>query len=175
VGRAASDDPAVLASSMRRAVAEVDEQAPVFEASTLEGLVSRSVAARRLTAILAIAFAAAALFLAAIGIYGVVAASVSERTRELAVRMALGARRGHIMRLVLGEGLSMAAAGLATGAAGTIVAGRLLEAYLFGVSASDISVFSSVTAVLIVATALALVPPIRRALGMNLVESLKTD
>jgi putative ABC transport system permease protein len=175
VGRAASEDPARLASSMRRAVAEVDEQAPVFEASTLEGLVSRSVAARRLSAILAIAFAAAALFLAAIGIYGVVAASVSERTRELAVRMALGARRGHIMRLVLGEGFSMAAAGLATGAAGTIVAGRFLEAYLVGVSAADISVLSSVTAVLIVATTLALVPPIRRALGMNVVESLKTD
>jgi putative ABC transport system permease protein len=175
VGRALSQDAAGLAGSLRKVVAEVDAQAPVFEISTLEALVDRSVAARRLTAVLGMTFAAAALFLAAIGIYGVVAASVSERRRELAVRMALGARRAHIVRLVLGEGVGMAAAGLATGAAGTLVGGRFLEAYLFGVSPADFSVFCSVTTVLIVATAVALVLPLRRALGTNVVESLNTE
>jgi putative ABC transport system permease protein len=175
VARASSGDATALAGGMRKAVAEVDVEAPVFEISTLEGLVDRSVAARRLTAILATAFGGAALFLAAIGVYGVVAASVSERTRELAVRVALGARRAHIVRLVAGEGLRMASAGLATGAAASIAAGRFLEAYLYGIAPSDLSVFSGVTAVLIVATALALVLPLRRALGMNVVESLKTD
>jgi ABC-type antimicrobial peptide transport system permease subunit len=124
---------------------------------------------------LAITFGGAALFLAAIGVYGVVAAAVSERTRELAVRVALGARRVHIARLVAGEGFTLAAAGLAAGAAGTLVAGRFLEAYLFGVAPVDLSVFSGVMAVLFVATALALVLPLRRALSMNVVDSLKTE
>ncbi len=168
-------DSAALAGSMRKAVGEIDSQAPVFEVSTLEALVDRSVASRRLTAFLAIVFGGAALFLAAIGVYGVVAASVAERTRELAVRVALGARRAHIVRLVAGEGFVLATAGLAAGAAGTLMAGRFLEAYLFGVAPADVSVFSGVTAVLLVATALALAVPLRRALGMNISEALKAE
>jgi putative ABC transport system permease protein len=175
VGRVAAGDPATLAASMRKAVGEVDSQAPVFEISTLEGLVDRSVAARRLTAILAITFGGAALFLAAIGIYGVVAASVAERTRELAVRVALGAQPAHIVRLIAGEGLTLAAVGLAAGAAGIIALGRFLEAYLFGIAPADLSVFSGAMAVLLVATALALFIPLRRALGVNIIESLKTE
>jgi putative ABC transport system permease protein len=175
VARARAGDAIALAGGMRKAVGEVDAQAPVFDISTLEGLVDRSVAARRLTAMLAITFGGAALFLAAIGVYGVVAAAVSERTRELAVRVALGARRVHIVRLVAGEGFTLAAAGFAAGAAGMLAAGRLLKAYLFGVAPVDLSIFCGVIAVLVVATALALVLPLRRALGMNVVDSLKTE
>jgi ABC-type antimicrobial peptide transport system permease subunit len=91
------------------------------------------------------------------------------------VRVALGARREHIVRLVAGEGIGLSAAGLAAGAAGTLAAGRFLQAYLFNVKPADVSVFAGVGAVFLVATALALLNPLRRALGVNVVEALKTE
>jgi ABC-type antimicrobial peptide transport system permease subunit len=89
--------------------------------------------------------------------------------------VALGARPAHVVRLIAGEGLTLAAVGLAAGSVGIFIIGRFLEAYLFGIAPADLSVFSSAMAVLLVATALALVVPLRRALGVNIVESLKTE
>ena len=120
-------DPMLLSSAMRAAVHETDRELPVNALSAVEQIVSDSLAQRRLAMLLMCVFAAIAFVLAAIGIYGVVAYAVTQATQEIGVRLALGAQRGHILRLVLGYGSLMMAAGLTIGCAAALATGRLLE------------------------------------------------
>ncbi len=126
----------------------LDPEVPVFAVQTLEQMVAGSRAAfmRRYPAYLTGVFACVALLLALVGIYGVVSYSVAQRTHEIAVRVALGARTRDVLRLVLGHGLLLALGGIAVGAAGALALTRLISGLLFGVSAADPSVYAVVCA-----------------------------
>jgi len=124
---------------------------------------------------LSAAFAALALTLAAVGLYGVLAYVVSQRTTEIGVRMALGATTSEVFRLVIGEGLRLTAVGLLFGVAGSIAVGRLLTTMLFGVGPADPRVFAGTAAVLVAAAALACVIPARRATRVDPMVALRAE
>ncbi len=157
-----SSDPAALAATVREAVAALDRSVPVSDVRTMGDVVSASVARARFMTLLVWAFAALALTLAAVGIYGVVATLVSQRRRELAIRMALGATPLGVLGLVLRHGALLAALGLAGGLAMALGLTRFIAGFLFGVGATDPVTFVSVPLILLAVTTLAtLVPAIR--------------
>jgi predicted permease len=155
--------PASVAAAARRAIAETDRELPVFGLRTLEEHVATSVAAQRFYASLVTLFAAVALVLAAIGLYGIIAYAVSQRSHELGVRLALGAGAERITRMVVGEGLALAAAGAAIGIVSALAAGSLLTTLLFGVSPRDPITLGGVAALLLAVAVLASWVPARRA------------
>jgi predicted lysophospholipase L1 biosynthesis ABC-type transport system permease subunit len=151
-----------LTNAVREAVASVNATVPLGTMRELRRLVDDSAAAPRFTSLLLAIFAAAALLLGALGIYGVVAYSVARRTREIGVRMALGARRADVLGMVLGEGARLAGLGLLVGFAAAFAAGRLVSGLLFGVRPSDPLVLISVPILLgLVAVVATLVPAFR--------------
>jgi len=157
-------DAASLAPLLRREVEAIDRDAVVTAVATMEQALSDAVAQPRFRTVLLAAFAAAAVLLAALGIYGVVAWSVAQRTHEIGVRMALGARRADVLRLVVGQGAGLAAAGIGLGLAGAFALTRLLASLLFGVSATDPLTFLVVPLLLgAVALAASLIPARRAA------------
>jgi putative ABC transport system permease protein len=156
-------DLAAVAAAARTQVHEVDPNLPLYEIQTLEELVSASVAQPRFYMLLLGGFAAVALILAAIGIYGVIAYAVSQRRQEIGVRMALGASRDRVVRMVLGQGLVLAFAGAAAGLVGAFLATRGLRTLLYSVSASDPVTYTGVALTLILVSALASYLPARRA------------
>jgi putative ABC transport system permease protein len=176
VARTATSESAPLLGAVRRTVAGLDPEAPVFEAATLETLVDRSAAARRLASTVAIALAGAGMLLALIGVYAVSAASVAERSREIGVRAALGATPRDLFALIAGEGAWTAIAGGAAGIAGSLLIVRLLDAHLFGVRPSDAGWLIPLVAVLVFAAAVcAAVPPARRAASIDPMTVIRTD
>ncbi|HEU4643278.1 MAG TPA: ABC transporter permease [Gemmatimonadaceae bacterium] len=156
-------DAAALAPAVERAVWSVDREQPIVRVSTMDAVVARSAAERRFVLILFETFAAVALLLCAVGIYGVVAAGVAERTREIGVRSALGASRERIVALVLRRGMSLAAVGLAIGLAVAVVASHAIVTLLFGVSPLDPITYAGVVALLASVSALACCLPAWRA------------
>jgi len=124
---------------------------------------------------LLVAFAAVALVLAVVGLYGVISYGVAQRTREIGVRVALGAEPSAVARLVIGSGLRLAAAGVAIGAAGAVAATRVLSGMLFGVSAVDPTTFAGTTLVVAAIALLASYLPARRALRIDPAEALRAD
>jgi hypothetical protein len=176
VARSEEQDAGPLILPVRRTVADLDPEAPVFEMATMEALVSRSAGPYRLAAVLAGGLAFASLLLALIGVYGVTAASVAERRREIGVRAALGAAPRDLRRLVLGEGAIMAAAGGMAGLAGSGVAARLLGSTLFGVQRSDVGLVVVAVAMLVLLVAVAAVyPAARRASLADPLEALRGE
>ena len=163
VVRAAAGDPKSLAESVRRAVQGIDPGLPLFHVETLQTVISDSVADRRLNGALLGTFAAIALGLAALGFYGVISYAVTQRTRELGIRVALGAQRGDLFRLVVGSGMKLAALGLAAGLLAAFGLTRFLASLLYGVSAGDPFTFAMVVLVLGVVAFLANYLPARRA------------
>ena len=141
-------DPLTLTPSFRLAVREVNPAIAVSDIQTMDAVLSRSVSRPRAMTWLLGVFSALALVLAAIGVYGVMAFSVAERRRELAIRIALGARPGQIVRPVLGQGLAMIAAGAGLGLVGALLMSRALRSLLYAVSPTDPTVLVSVTVVL---------------------------
>jgi putative ABC transport system permease protein len=137
-----AQDPMTLASSLREAVASVDRMVPVSEIRTLDQLLASSVASSRFTTLLLGAFATVALTLAAIGIYGVLSYPVSRRAREIGVRMALGARRIDVLRMVLGHAALLAGAGMVGGVGAALATTHVLEGLLFGVTRTDMATFA---------------------------------
>ena len=133
----ASGDPLALAAAVKREVQALDPDQPVSSISTMEKNIGASLAARRPTMSLLGAFAGLALVLASVGIYGVMALSSTQRTRELGIRLALGASRGDVLRLILGQGISLIGVGLLAGLAGTFAASRALNSLLYGVGSLD--------------------------------------
>jgi predicted permease len=169
-----ADAPA-LTSRLRAAVASVDPTVPVKAVRPVADLVSDSAARARFTMLLLATFAAVALALGAVGVYGVVAYTVARRTREIGVRMALGARASDVLTMVLREGGTLAAAGVALGIAGALAASRVLAGFLFGVTPTDTAVFVSVPAVLGIVALGACVIPARRAARVDPVTALRSD
>jgi predicted permease len=159
-----SIEPAALASAARRAVRDVDPNLPLYKVVPMADRVHDSLARRRFAMLLLVAFAAVALGLAVIGTYGVMAYLVSQGTRELAIRLALGATPGQVVRLIVGQGLVTAAAGVGAGVLGSLLTARLLEGQLFEVAALDPPTFATVPlALLAVAAAACLIPAWRAA------------
>ncbi|HEX5077438.1 MAG TPA: ABC transporter permease [Gemmatimonadaceae bacterium] len=156
-------DPRALVSAIRAQVAAVDPEIPLYGIRTMEEAVSRSLLTRRLTNGLLAAFATAAFLLAAIGIYGVISIGVAGRMREFGVRIALGAKPGNVLQLVLQEGVWLAGAGIALGLLGAVSVVRFLRSLLFGVSAFDVPTFVAATTVLALVAIVACLIPARRA------------
>jgi len=171
----AAGHPRALAGNVRRAIWSVAGDVPVYQVETLSDLVGKSVGSRRFVMILLELFGAVALLMTAIGIYGVISYSVSERTREIGVRTALGASRGDIARLVLRSGVATVIAGLAVGCAMAFALTRYLQSSLFGVSAADPLTFGGVVAALLGVTLLAQALPAARAMRVDPVVALRQD
>ena len=171
-----TDGNALNAGSLiRQEVRRLDANVPVADVRLLEEVVSRSVAQRRLTMLLLGIFAGVALTLAAVGIYGVMSYSVSQRTREIGVRMALGARRDQILRLVLGRALMLAMLGVAIGSAAAWAATRYMQALLYRTEPSDPAIFGAVALVLIAAALLASYIPGRSAAKVDPLVALRSE
>jgi putative ABC transport system permease protein len=156
-------------------VAEIDPGEIVYQVETMNEVIVRAFAARRLSMILLGSFAGLALLLSCIGIYGVISYLVGERTREIGVRMALGAQRSDVLRLILGQGVKMALAGVALGVVLAFGLTRLMSAQLFGVTAHDPLTFAAVAGVLIVVALVACYIPARRAASVDPTEALRAQ
>jgi putative ABC transport system permease protein len=168
-------DPASLTPALRQALREADAEAVLFNPRTMEEIASDSVAERRLAAMLLGVFSALAMLLAAVGLYGVMSYAVTQRTHELGIRMALGAQRSDLFRLVLGQGMTLTFIGLAAGLAGAWWLTRFLEAQLFGVSSTDPLTFLLLPMVLVVVALLAAFVPARRATRVDPVIALRYE
>jgi len=167
--------PKALAESLRAAVHSANSLVPISRIATVDDVVSSSIVEPRLYATLLGAFALLALVLACVGLYGLIAYSVSQRRHEFGVRVALGAAQSTIMRLVVGEGLHLAAAGVGIGLVLALAASRLLVGLVVGVEPQDPVTFAAVTLVLVAATLLATCIPARRAARVDAMVALRTD
>ena len=171
----ADGDAVALTPSIRAAVASVDKDQPVLRIATMDQRVSASAAQRKFTLMLFEAFAVVALLLAAIGTYGLLSGSVSERMREIAVRTVLGATRNSVLALVLRQGMSLTLAGILIGLAGAAIGSRFLESMLFGVSRLDALTYAGVVALLATTSAIACWIPARRAARLDPNVALRAD
>jgi putative ABC transport system permease protein len=157
-------DALAMAPAIRKLISGIDPTQPLFNVKSMEQALSDSIAPRRFNLFLLGTFAAVALLLALVGIYGVIAYSVAERTREIGVRMALGAQRGEVVRMVVREGMAMAFVGLAAGLAGAWGLAHLIASLLYGVNPNDPATFGAVAAALAgVATLACCVPAVKAA------------
>jgi ABC-type antimicrobial peptide transport system permease subunit len=164
-----------LLPSIRAAVAEVDRTVPVYDMKRMEEMVAESGSLRRFDMWLIGAFAVLALMLATFGIYGVMAYSASQRTREIAIRIALGAEQPDVLRLIMGQGAKLAFAGVAFGLAGAFGLTRLMESLLFGVTSRDPLTFAAVAPIVLAAILAGCYIPARRATSLDPLEALRKD
>ncbi len=171
----ASGDPLALAGAVRRELSALDPDLPAPEFRTLEQVVAESVARPRFLAGLLTLFAAAALSLAALGVYGLLSYAVAQRTREIGVRIALGARPRDVLEMVVRRALALAGAGVVLGLGGALTLTRLLESQLFGVGAGDPATLAAVVSLLGAAALLASLVPARRAARMSPLEALRAE
>jgi putative ABC transport system permease protein len=168
-------DPAQLAAPVRQALKELNSTLPAFSIRPLAEVVSDTTAQRRFSMLLLGLFALIALFLAAVGLYGVLSYTVSQRTQEMGVRMALGAQRGHLLRLVVGQGMTLAVVGVALGLAGALALARTMSALLFEVTPFDPASYVATAACLLAIAALACFVPARRATRVDPIIALRYE
>jgi predicted permease len=169
----AAGDPLGLANAIRDQVLAVDPDQPVSDIRTMEAVFEATMGRRRLTMLLLQSFAGVALLLAIIGIYGVIAYSVAQRTQEMGIRRALGAQQSDILRLVLGQGLVLTLTGGALGIGGAFALTRLMQGLLFGVSATDPLTFAGVALLFLVVALAASFIPARRAARIDPMTALR--
>jgi putative ABC transport system permease protein len=159
----ASVEPAGLVAAIRDEVKAVDKDQPLGNVRTLEALVAESVAPRRFSLLLVGVFACVALLLGAVGLYGVLSYVVTQRAREIGIRMALGAQRKNVLRLIISQGMRLALIGVAVGMFAAFALMRLMSSLLFGVSATDPLTFILIASMLLVVALVACYLPARRA------------
>jgi ABC-type antimicrobial peptide transport system permease subunit len=160
---------------VRQMVGEMDSRDVIYGVQTMDEVIASSFAARRISMILLGIFAALALLLSCVGIYGVISYVVGQRTAEIGLRMALGAQPGDVMRLVLGEGLRMALVGVLVGLVGAFGLTRLMASQLFGVTARDPLTFIAVGILLTLVSLLACYVPARRAVRVDPLWALRSE
>ncbi len=170
-----ASNPKSIVAAVRHEVLQMDPDQPLSNVATMEELMSTSLALRRFSMFLLSAFAALALLLAAVGVYGVMAYTVAQRTHEIGIRMALGAQHQDVVRLVAGEGFKLALSGVAIGLAGAAALSRVLESFLFGVGQRDALTFFSVAALLLATALLACYIPARRATKVDPMVALRYE
>jgi putative ABC transport system permease protein len=175
IGVRTVEDPASMMRSVAAAVHAIDPQVALANPRTMDQVRDGVLANDRFTVILFASFAAIALLLSALGIYGVMAFSVAQRSHEIALRMALGATRNRVLALVLGEGVLLACAGLVLGLAGACFVGRTMQSALFGVGAMDYAAFALVGLLLLLAALLACYLPGRRAASVDPMQALRSE
>ncbi|HUD99746.1 MAG TPA: ABC transporter permease [Bryobacteraceae bacterium] len=170
-----SSDPAELGNAIVREVHTVDPGVPVYDIRTMQERLSDSLARQRFAAAMLGAFAAFALLLAAIGVYGVISYLVTQSTHDIGVRVALGAQPAQILSLVVRQGMALAAVGIAAGLIGAVALTRVMTGLLFGVSATDALTFASVAAILAAVVCAATIVPARRATGVDPMVALREE
>jgi putative ABC transport system permease protein len=168
-------DPAAMIGAIRREVQAVDKDQAVFNVTTLEQLMGNSIRIRKFFMLLLLVFAALALLLAAVGIYGVMSYVASQRTYEIGIRMALGAQTRDVLKLIIGNGMTLALIGVVAGLGGAFALTRLMSSLLFGVSATDSITFISVSVGLILVALLACYIPARRATKVDPLVALRYE
>jgi putative ABC transport system permease protein len=168
-------EPSSLAPALRNAVREIDPALPVYDVMTMNERLSNSVAARRFNLLLLGGFAALALLLAGVGVYGVISYVVTQRTHEIGIRMALGAQSADVARLFIKQGMSLVLLGVALGSVGAFALTRVMKSLLFDVSATDPLTFAVITLLLIGVALLACWIPARRATKVDLMITLRRD
>ena len=171
----AEGEPRALAAGVRAAVLGVDPEQPVDRVASLESLLAGTMARSRLYALLLGGYALLALALAAVGLYGVIAYSVGQRTHEIGVRVALGATAGTVVRDVLGQGLALCGAGMGMGLLGAVAVARVLRGLLYGVGPGDVATYSAAAAVLLVVSVAACWAPARRAARIDPLIALRHE
>ena len=170
-----SSDPNQLIGSLRAAVKQIDPDQPIFNPRTMQEIRAESVASERLNLTLLSIFAGIALVLAIVGIYGVLSYSVTQRTHEIGIRMAIGARPRDVFAMILGHGMKLTLIGVIIGLVLAFAATRLMETMLFGVAPTDLTTFSLISLLLISAAALACYLPGRRATKVEPTISLRYE
>jgi len=168
-------DPQSLTTALRGAVNEIDKDVPVYRPRTLADYRAQSIAQPRLNAMLVGLFALIAVLLAAAGIFGVMSYSVTQRTQEIGIRLALGAQRGDVLRLVIVQGMRFVGAGVILGLIGAFASTHLLQSLLFGVGATDLPTMFVVTLILTAVAFVACLIPARRATHVDPIQALRTE
>jgi predicted permease len=168
-------DPATISAQVRTQLQSVDAELPVYRAETLDDVLASSLSVRRFSMEMVALFAATALLLAGLGIYGTISFLVNEQSREIAIRLALGAQRRTILKMVLRQGLTLAAAGAGVGLAGALIVSHLMAGQLYGVSPYDLSTFAGVTAVLTAVAIAASYVPALRAMRLDPIRTLHAE
>jgi putative ABC transport system permease protein len=171
----ASGDPTVLVPQLKRALATVDADLPMSNIRTMDELIDGTTGPRRFAMLLLAAFSILAAALAAIGLYGVMSYTVTQRSRELGVRLALGAGPGQVLSLVVREGVRLAAVGLGIGFVAALAISRILRSMLYGVSTTDPLTFIVIPILLLAVTVLACWVPARRAARLDPILALRTE
>jgi predicted permease len=170
-----SVEPSSLASALRNAISEIDPAVPIYELQTMNERVSNSVAARRFNLFLLGGFAALALSLAGVGVYGVISYLVTQRTHEIGIRLALGAQSGDVVRLFIKQGMALVLLGVGSGLLGAFALTRVMNSLLFNVSASDPLTFAGVALTLSLIALLACYVPARRAAKVDSLIALRAE
>jgi putative ABC transport system permease protein len=170
-----TEEPQALITAVRGAVGAIDKQQPIFDISTMQEVVKASVSTRRVTLVLLGLFSGLTLLLAAIGIYGVISYSVAQREKEIGIRIALGARRGDVLQLVLRQGVKIVGAGIVCGAAASVLLTRMMKGLLYSVSSADPMTFAAVVAGLVVVAFAACYVPARRMLRLDPLVALRQE
>jgi putative ABC transport system permease protein len=170
-----SVEPSSLSGSIRQVVNEIDKSVPVSQVKTMDHIVSESITQPRFNLFLLVLFGTVAMLLSAAGIYGVTAYTVSQRTHELGIRLALGAQVGDVLKMILGQGMAVIGVGLSLGLVAAFGLMRLLRSLLFGVGENDPVTFVAITFVLLIVALIACYIPARRATKVDPLEALRAE
>ncbi|HSO74239.1 MAG TPA: FtsX-like permease family protein, partial [Blastocatellia bacterium] len=168
-------DPLTIVSAVQREIKAMDKDLPAYNIRTMDQFLAASVAHPRFNTLLLTLFAGMALLLTAVGLYGVMSYSVNQRTHEIGIRMALGADRSDVLKLVVGQGMTLTAIGVGVGLTGAFFLTRVLESFLFGVSSTDPATFAAIALLLVAVALVACFVPARRATRVDPMVALRYE